>query len=100
MHTATAAFKKMFVLVVKLSMNNLKIMRVFNLFQGGGIRMKDSDIRRLVRVAKFEAQDFALQLGPQAQSNVLVNGQVAGWSEDSMSSLIATVKSDRKRFGL
>ena len=35
MHTTTAAFKKMFVFVVKSSMNDLKLMRDFNLQVGG-----------------------------------------------------------------
>ena len=62
--------------------------------------MNNSKLRRLVRTAKAEAQEFALAFGSSAQSNVLVNGKVAGWSEDSTSSLVAVVKANRKRFGL
>ena len=39
MHTATAAFKKMFVLVVKLSMNNFKIMRLLTSFKEVEVNM-------------------------------------------------------------
>lgn len=62
--------------------------------------MNNSQIRRLVRAAKTEAQEFASAFDQPAQSNVLVGGKVAGWSEDSTSSLVAVVKANRKRFGL
>ena len=62
--------------------------------------MNNTKLRKLVRAAKADAQWFASQLDWPAQSNVLVNGKVAGWSEDSIKSLVAAVKSNRKRFGL
>ena len=62
--------------------------------------MNNTKLRSLVRRAKLEAQLVASQLDWPAQCNVLVNCKVAGWSEDSTKSLVATVKSDRKRFGL
>lgn len=62
--------------------------------------MNNTKLRKLVRAAKADAKLFASQLDWPAQSNVLVNGKVTGWSEDSTRSLVAAVRSNRKRFGL